>query len=320
MKLLALVGAGALMLLGTTLSSAARGTAPLRSAPMAASLQRVSAGLPGAGALATHRFTGPLQATGSGGTATPVTSPTEAQTATPEPTATVACPGCPDATTLFDAARQKLLLVRSVKFTNTWNGSIPGTETLRVVNKGEATCSGPAAYGHVSIVDAVTGTAQKVSIKASYIYIKNKVYEKTKRTKNTWLLIKKPGKVNELQFAAGPNDVLACSTSGGSGSGSGSGSGTPQCIEKDLHTVGPGTVNGQPTWNLAETLVCVDSTGTEQDAAISVDVTQKDNLLVAYEVSQALPQGGTLDLRQVFSKFGEKFSIKKPKVGGTKPK
>jgi hypothetical protein len=311
MKFLAIVAGIACVFVGTSFSSAAslgtRSTASVNSWPHG----YTSVMLPPIGSLGVRRAFLPQQAAG---TATP------GATAVPTPSATPN-PAYPDPVTLLQGSFNLFGQLNAVHFDNITDGDQQGTVKLHIDAVGDANCTGPALKAKVTAKETLEGTSQSQSSNFNLIQVKNAYYKKAKSTKNVW---KKTTAKSATAFTFSIDNPLPCpdaSAGTGTGSGSGSGSGAPTTQIKDLTNLGPDTVAGVSVWHIQATEVDVDpATG------------QTTQVLLDYYLGQAHPlpykylatvndtvNGVKLVFQLTMGKFGEKVTIKAPKVGSSKP-
>jgi hypothetical protein len=327
MKALAIIVAGVCVFAGVSLSSAAT----LHPAPQQAPGRALQVTLlvPHFRGLHAERLILPLQTGGATATTTATATPpstitpttgtaTPVATITPEPTLSPTGPSYPDPTNILSEMVNKLGLIQTMKFKEVTNGTQPGVETIHVSATGEASCAGPALYGHVNALDVVTGTNQKSTLKYSVIEYNNHYYYKAKQTKNVWKAVKSASGIPA--FAPDTGAILFCSAAAGSSSGSGTGGSASQCQIKDLQNLGPAKVSGTSTWNLKATEVCIGTDGSEQDTQLGFQIAQKSHLLLveSYKINDTV-DNVILNFKRTRSNFGLKLSIKKPKIGAKTP-
>jgi hypothetical protein len=248
-------------------------------------------------------------------TATPTETSAPPPTATPTPTATG--PTYPDAQTVLDQAVNVLAAVKTVHFDELATQS--GAVNFNIQAIGDASCT-PALSAKVTAKQSVPGTQQSATHKFSVIQYKNKIFWKTKKTKNVW----QPTKANTVSnFGYGflPEFPLICpNLSTGTGTGTGGTQNCPTEQPKDLTNVGPDSVNGAAVWHLHLTNVLVDCQGNTSELPEDIYVDQHTHLIYKDVLSFSdESQGITGALSTSLSKFGEKVKIKAPKAGSAKP-
>lgn len=305
MKLLAIVAGMACVFVGTTFSSAAS----LSTQTHHVASTYTSMMLPAIGPLGVRRAFLPQQAVD-----TP--TPTGTPVATPSPTAN---PAYPDPVTLLQNSFSIYGLLNGVHFENITDGNQQGTVSLHIDAVGDATCSGPALKAKVTGKESLQGTTQSKSSNFSLIQVKNSYFKKAKSTKRVWKKIKAK---TATVFSFTVDNPLACqNASTGTGSGSGSGSTTPTTQIKDLTNLGPDTVGGISVWHIQATEIDVDpTTGVTTQALLDYYVGQQHPLPYKYSATvNDTTNGIKLVFQQLLGKFGEKVSIKAPKVGSAKP-
>lgn len=311
MKLLAVVAGIACVFLGTSFSSAAS----LGSKPHQAATSwphgYTSIMLPAIGTFKTRRAFLPQQAADTA-------TPTATVAPTPAPTSN---PAYPDPVTLLQNSFTVYGALNAVHFENITDGDQQSTVKLHIDAVGDATCKGPSLMAKVTGKETLEGTSQSRSSKFSLIQVKNSYFKKGKSTKNVW---KKSTATASAVFTFPVDNPLACPNapaSSGSGSGSGSGSTSPTTQIKDLTNLGPDTVAGVSVWHIQATEVDVDpTTGAVTQALLDYYVGQAHPLPYKYLATvNDTTNGIKLVFQQLLGKFGEKVTIKAPKVGSSKP-
>ena len=265
--------------------------------------------LPAVGPLGTRRAFVPQQ---TSDTPTPTGTPV----ATPSPTAN---PGYPDPVTLLQNSFSVYGQLNGIHFENITDGEQQSTVKLHIDAVGDATCKGPSLKAKVTGKETLEGTSQSKSTTFNLIQVKNSYYKKAKTTKNVW---KKITAKNATVFTFTVDNPLSCpNATSGSGSGSGSGSSTPTTQIKDLKNVGPDTVSGVPVWHIQATEIDVDSTtGVTTQALLDYFIGQQHPLPYKYSATvNDTTNGVKLVFTQLLGKFGEKVTIKAPKVGSATP-
>jgi hypothetical protein len=310
MKFLAIVAGIACVFVGTSFGSAASLGTQSHGSSTSWPRGYTSIMLPAIGSFKIRRVFLPQQAAG---TATP------AVTAVPTPAPT-SNPAYPDPVTLLQNAFNLYGQLNRVHFENITDGDQQGTVKLHIDAVGDATCTGPSLKVKVTGKETLEGTSQSNSSNFNLIQVKNAFYKKSKSTKNVW---KKIAAKNATVFSFTVDNYagnpLVCPGTN-SGSGSGSSTPTPTTQFKDVTNLGPDTVAGVSVWHIQLTEVVVDSTGATSQAVLDYYVGQQHPLPYKYLATVDDTTGGVkLVFQQLLGKFGEKITIKAPKVGSAQP-
>jgi hypothetical protein len=308
MKFIAVLAGVACVFAGTSLSSLASSAhSPTRAATVPHGFTSIV--LPAIGPLSARRVYLPLQtSTTPGATDTPV--PAVTPTATPNP-------AFPDPVTLLQNSFTLYGQLNTVHFENITDGNQQSSITLHIDAVGDASCKGPSLKAKVTSKEAITGTAQSKSTNFNLIQVKNAYYKKAKSTKNKWQKVKAS---QATAFTFTIDNPLACPDETAS-SGTGSDSGSPSSAIKNLTNLGPETVNGVSVWHVQATEVDVDATtGATTQALLDYYIGQQHPFPYKYTATVNDTQNGIkLVFTQLLTKFGEKLTIKAPKVGSTTP-
>jgi hypothetical protein len=304
MKFLAIVAGIACVFVGTSFGSAASLGSRSHSGATTWPRQHTSIMLPAIGPFGVRRAFLPQQVSG-----TP--TPTGTPVATPAPTSN---PAYPDPGTLLQNAFTVYSALNGVHFENITDGEQQGAVKLHIDALGDASCKGPSLKAKVTGKETLEGTSQSKSAKFNLIQVKNAYYMKSKSTKNVW---KKSTAKATTVFSFTVDNPLACSTAG-SGSG-GSTTSAPQI--KDLTNLGPETVAGVSVWHIQATEFDVDpQTGATTQALLDYYLGQAHPLPYKYLATvNDTTNGVKLVFQQLLGKFGEKVTIKAPKIGSSKP-
>jgi hypothetical protein len=311
MKIFAMVAGIALVFVGTSFGSAQSLGAHSRASVTAWPHGYTSIMLPAIGTFGVRRAFLPQQAAA---TPTPGTTSTPVPASSPTPN-----PAYPDPVTLLQNSFNVYGQLSGVHFENITDGDQQSTVKLHIDAVGDANCTGPSLKAKVTGKETLEGTSQSQSSKFNLIQVKNSYYKKGKSTKNLW---KKVAAKSATAFSFTIDNPLACpDASAGAGSGSGSGSGTPTTQIKDLTNVGPDTVAGVSVWHIQATEIDVDpTTGQTTQALLDYYVGQAHPLPYKYSATvNDTTNGIKLVFQQLLGKFGEKVTIKAPKVGSSKP-
>jgi hypothetical protein len=250
----------------------------------------------------------------------PLVAPAQAAaTPTATPTATTTATSTyPDPRVILQNMVTVLEQVASAHFDDTIDGNQINTEVLHIDIPGDATCTGPAMKGQVTGSDTLEGTSQKTTYKASFIWINKKAWVKSKATHQKWAKSKAtitPFQGFTLNFQT---DIfpLPC---GGTALAvlSRPQQTTPQI--KDLVNLGPDTFQGIPVWHIRFVIPQTDTSGQTYDVQYDLLISQDHYLPYVQTVTIALDPQTTLINKSVMTKFGNKVTVKKPKIGSTKP-
>lgn len=309
MKFLAIVAGIACVFVGTSFGSAASLGTQSHRTTAAWPRGHASIELPAIGPFKVRRVFLPQQAAGTA-------TPTETAVATPSPTSNASYP---DPVTLLQSSFNIYGQLNGVHFENITDGDQQGSVKLHIDAVGDATCKGPSLKAKVTGKESLQGTSQSRSSKFNLIQVKKSYYLKSKSTKNVW---KKGTAKTAAVFSFPIDNPLACpDTTTGSGSGAGAGSSTPTSQVKDVTNLGPDTVAGISVWHVQATEVDVNpQTGLTTQALLDYYVGQQHPLPYKYLATvDDTANGIKLVFQQLLGKFGEKVTIKAPKVGSAKP-
>ncbi len=244
-------------------------------------------------------------ATPTPATATPGTpGPTAVTTVTPTVTATSTFP---DPTPILQRMIAAYGRLSRAHFLTVTDIEQKGVERVHVSLNGDATCTGPSFKGHITASDTNEQSSQVRRVSLAVVVVKTKVYIKGKVTKSKWLHLKTAqAKVYGLPIAN--QQPLVCPNAAGSGSNSG---GSTQI--KDLQNLGPDTSHGASVWHIRATEIFSDNSTAQLDFLIS----QKSFLPYVFTVNAVVDPKNNVNLTQTqtLSKFGEKVSVKAPRVG-----
>jgi hypothetical protein len=310
MKFLAIVAGIACVFVGTSFGSAASLGTQSHGSSTSWPRGYTSMMLPAIGSFKIRRVFLPQQAAGTA-------TPTVTAVATPSPTSN---PSYPDPVTLLQNSFGIFDQLNGLHFEYIIDGDQQGTDKVHIDAVGDANCKGPSLKAKVTGKESLVGTLQSKSSNFNLIQVKNAFYKKSKSTKNVW---KKSTAAAAAPFTFPVDNPLACpnaSTGSGSGSGSGSGATTPTTQIKDLRNLGPDSVTGVSVWHIQATEIDIDSTGAITQALLDLYVGQQHQLLYKYSATvHDTTNGINLVFQRVFGKFGEKVTIKAPKVGSAQP-
>lgn len=307
MKALAALSASLIVLGAGSLVSAASTSAHQASHPMTARLWLPSPSGHG-GTVAVGRVMLPAD---TNATPTPTAATTPQPTETPQPTATTG-PSYPDPVSILQGMFQVTELLVSTHFTQTYQQT--GAVNFNIAATGDAVCKGPALKAHVTAKASLAGTAQSQSSDFYLIQVKKNYFRRSKSTHNVWQKAKAK-QVAPYGFTV--DNPLPCPNTAGSSSG---GSGSPSSQIKNLVNLGPTTVNGVSVWHIHAIDVEVDSTGATLELPVDWYVSQDHSLLYKYTSSvNDTNHNEKATFTLGLSKFGEKITIKSPKLGSSKP-
>jgi hypothetical protein len=241
-------------------------------------------------------------------------TPTATAAATPSPTSN---PAYPDPVTILQTSFSVYGQLNGVHFENITDGDQQATVKLHIDAVGDANCKGPSLKAKVTGKETLEGTSQSKSSNFNLIRVKNAYYMKSKSTKNVW---KKSTAKATAVFSFPIDNPLVCPDAR-TGSGSGSGSGSTNTQVKDLTNLGPDTVAGVSVWHIQATEIDVDpTTGQTTQALLDYYVGQQHPLPYKYLATvNDTVNGIKLVFQQLLGKFGEKVTIKAPKIGSSKP-
>jgi hypothetical protein len=243
--------------------------------------------------------------------AAPTATPTTATTPTPTPTGTVG--NYPDAQTVLGKAVNVLAAIKTVHFDEL--ATQDGAVSFHIEAIGDATCT-PALSARVTAKQSVPGTQQSSTHTFTLIQYKNKIFWKTKKTKQTWQPTKS-ATVTNFGYGFLPEFPLICPNLG---TGTGTGQNCPTEQPENLTNVGPDTINGIAVWHLHLVNVEVDCQGNTSQLPEDIYIDQSKNLIYKDVLSFSdESQGVTGALSTILSKFGEHITIKAPKKGSAKP-
>ena len=259
-------------------------------------------------------------------TATPAATATASATAQPTPTATTTPSNLPDASSLLSAMASALQVAKTVHFQESSIDHQPGGVDLSVKDTGDATCTGFAVKAHVTASAVLQGTSQSEKDTYDLIRIKKKDYWKDKsHTKGVWQTTKDSANFPFMAVVMSAADnPLACfsqfipaAATGGTGSGA-------SCSDQPsgLTNAGEMTFNGVTVYDIhyVDVQLCTNTTqptDTPVDLYVGKDHPLLYGTLVNFDYrSTGADYGQAL---QKFSKYGEKFSQKAPKVGSKTP-
>lgn len=247
----------------------------------------------------------------TGGTATPVPSTTPVATTTPvttTPVATGTITNYADPVNLLNNMIQVYQQVRSAHFQLVTNDEQPKQEKLHIGVTGDVTCKGPALKGHLSARDTQEATNKVSELSLNFIVVKKAAYQKSKSTKGQWKKIS--AKLLAKDFGISADNVLLCPSSSSSSGGSSSGNNS---TIKNLVNLGPATFQGHTVWHIQATEVSTDSSNQQVQGTLDLLIDQAR--YVPYEIMYtATNQGVTQIQKQILTKFGEKLTIKAPKI------
>jgi len=312
-KTLALLIVSIALLASSTLGSAAtlrqQHSASGRAHPVGALFHQLSGirfiGIRG---LASRPRVAPAQAT-----TTPTVSPTP--NATPTTTATSTYP---DPLVILQNMITVLDQVASAHFDNTIDGNQVNTEKLHIDIPGDATCTGPAMKGQVTGSDTLEGTSQKTSYKASFIWINKKAWVKSKATHQRWA----KAKATITPFTGFPlnfqTEIFPLTCTGTQAARLSQPQQTSPQI-KDLVNLGPDTFQGIAVWHIRFVIPTTDTTGQTLDVQWDLLISQDHYLPYVQTETIPLDPQTSLIVKLVMTKFGAKVTVKKPKIGSTKP-
>ncbi len=252
--------------------------------------------------------------TGTPGTGTPVPTDTAipVDTNTPTPTVTPTGPAVPDGTTVLQNFALVYSQIQTAHVELITTAEKPSVEKLTIDGIGDATCKGPAMQLAVKATDALEGTTQSRTSKATYIQSKNTTEVKTSAKKAKWTKVKNQENVTFYGFPYPIDNPLACSAPASSTTT------TPTCtdISKDVSNLGADTFQGHPTWHIQFTDVRTCTDGTTLNFVDDFYIGQAH--FQPYVLSQSLndTQDGLIIVeKQVTTKIGEKVKIKLHKFG-----
>ena len=313
MKTLALLIVSLVLLASSTLGSAAtlrqQHSAPGRARTVGASFHQLG-GIPFGGirGLVSRPRVAPAQVT-----STPTVSPTPGATPTTTATSTY-----PDPRVILSNMITVLEQIASVHFDSTIDGNQVNTEMLHIDIPGDATCTGPAMKGQVAATDTLEGTSQKTSYKASFIWINKKAWVKSKATHQRWA--KSKATITPLQgFTLNfQTDIFPLPCGGTQFARLSKPQQTSPQI-KDLVNLGPDTFQGIAVWHIRFVIPQTDTAGQTYDVQYDLLISQDHYLPYVQTVTIALDPQTTLVNKSVLTKFGAKVTVKKPKIGSTKP-
>jgi hypothetical protein len=302
----------AFVFVGTSFSSAASLGQPAHKAAVSWPHGYTSIMLPAIGSLKLRRAFLPQQAAATA-------TPTGTVAPTPAPTTN---PAYPDPVTLLNNSVNLFDQVTSARFENIIDGDQQSTVKLHIDAVGDANCTGPSLKAKVTGKVTLEGTSQSNSVNFNLIQVKNSYYKKGKSTKKVW---KKVAPQAATAFSYPVDPPLNCpnaANAGGTGSNGGSGTATPvpSTQIKDVTNLGPDTVGGVAVWHIQLTQVAIDSTGAASQSVLDFYVGQKHPLPYKYlQTVNDTTNGVKIVFQQLFTKFGEKVTIKAPTVGSSKP-
>ncbi len=312
MKAFTLVVASLALLLGTVINSSA---SIVRSSPVSLQHLLAQGDVPHIHGLGVQWRASPLQV-GATATATRTAAPAATATATPVPPTPAASPTAsnyPDPVTLLKNTVDKYSRIHTARYEVVTDAAQTGQETIHVDAKGDASCKGPSLTATVSAKDTFAGSTQSRSFKGKFIVVKSKAWLKAKLTKSVWKKIK----ISQVKvFGFTIDQPLVCPSSP---SNSGSGSSTTTQL-KDLVNSGPETFQGVPVWHLHGTEVSINAQGATSEAALDFLVGQQAFLPYVLTVTvDDSTNHFTITQKQILTHFGERVSIKAPKVGSKTP-
>lgn len=241
-------------------------------------------------------------------TPVPTTTPVATSTSVVTPTGTTTT--YPDPVTLLRDTILVYQQIRSAHFEIVTDGDQPNIEKLHLDAVGDVTCKGPSLRGHVSAKDTLEATKKVNTLSVDFVIVKKNAYQRSKSTKNQW---KKTAQSNFSQLGISADNLLLCPSSSSGSSGSGSGNNQ----FKNLVNLGPATFQGHAVWHIQAREVTTGSSGEPVKGTFNLYIDQKHYLPYEQAYSQT-DQGVKLNQKQILTKFGEKLTIKAPKVAQAK--
>lgn len=252
----------------------------------------------------------PLQ---TGGTTNPTVTTTPTPVTSPTPSTSPTASPYPDPTSIFNNMIQVYGQVLSAHFEYVTDAEQTKIVKLHIDGLGDATCKGPSLKMKVTANETLEGTSQTQKFSGQFIQIKNKTWQGNAKGKN-WKVINGDN-LTVLSFPFPVSNPLLCPSAASTGGSGGTSSGAPSDQFKDLVNLGPDTFQGNAVWHLHLTDVHVDSSG--QVTNIPIDLLIGQTHFFPYVFTQTLTDPAnniTIVEKQVLTKFGEKVSVKAPKV------